>query len=105
MEKKIYGYYMILLNCAFPKRDGTVPMYETFRGMVTEDPSKHMGNFLFYLFSIFVIVLAVVLAVNCNPKNEFAFGLLAFLFSEIYLIQFFVRKYIINEKNYCTGIF
>jgi len=95
---------LTLLNCAFPKKDGTVPMFETFRGMVSGD-TRYSGSFLFMLFALFFVIFAIVLAIRCNPNHEFAYGLLAFLFSEIYLIQFFIRKFVIKEKNYCTGIF
>jgi hypothetical protein len=96
---------MILLNCAFNKKIGKVPMYETFGNM---DPSSFfhgIGGFFASLFILFILILAIVLAVRCNPDNKIAYGIIAFLFSEIYLIQFFIRKYLIKEKNYCTAIF
>jgi len=96
---------MILLNCAYGRGTGKTPMFETFQGMMTADRSKYVGNFLAYLFMIFVVVLAIILAVRCNPNHELVYGFIAFLFSEIYLIQFFIRKYIIQEKEYCKGIF
>ena len=96
---------MILLNCAFNKKIGKVPMYETFGNM---DPSSFfhgIGGGITSLFILFILILAIVLAVRCNPDNKLAVGIIAFLCSEIYLIQFFIRKYLIKEKNYCTAIF
>lgn len=95
---------MLLLNCAFNKEIGKVPMYENFDNLMTID-NVSIGGLLIALFVIFIVILAIVLAVRCNPNNQFAYALIAFLFSEIYLIQFFIRKYIIKEKNYCKGIF
>jgi len=96
---------MILLNCAFNKKIGKKPIYETFDNFLTNEGTRGMGGILIALFIIFVVVLAVIIAVRCNPNNQFAYALIAFLFSEIYLIQFFIRKYIIKEKDYCKGIF
>jgi len=96
---------MIILNCAFNKKDGKVPIYETFDNFISQGTVKGMGGLLISLFIIFIVVLAVIIAVRCNPNNQFAYALIAFLFSEIYLIQFFIRKYIIQEKNYCKGVF
>ena len=63
-------------------------------------------NYPYWLLGlVFIIVLAIIIAVRCNPDNKVAYAFIAMLFSEIYLIQFFIRKYIIQEKNYCSGIF
>lgn len=95
---------MIILNCAFNKKIGKIPMYETF-GLMSNNPVfSGFGSFFVALFVIFFVILAIVIAVRCNPNNQLAYGLLALLFSEIYLIQFFIRKYIIKEKDYCKGI-
>lgn len=96
---------MLLLNCAFNKKYGKLPMYETFGMMLGNHTTNNSYNVLITIFIIFVVVLAIILAVRCNPNNQLAYGLIAFLFSEIYLIQFFIRKYIIQEKEYCKSIF
>lgn len=96
---------MILLNCAFNKKIGKVPMYETFGNMNPSSFFRGIGGFFVALFILFIAILAIVLAVRCNPDNKLAYGIIAFLFSEIYLIQFFIRKYLIKEKNYCSAIF
>lgn len=44
------------------------------------------------------------LAYKCNPKHPIAMGVVGFLFSEIYLFVFLMRKFIIKEKGYCPGI-
>ena len=39
---------------------------------------------------------------NCNPNNKFGYGLLAFFFGDIYLLQWAIRKFLIGEKGYCS---
>jgi len=95
---------MILLNCAFNKKIGKVPMYETFGVITGPTIYRGIGGFFASIFILFIVILAIVIAVRCNPNNQLVYGLIALLFSEIYIIQFFIRKYIIKEKNYCVGI-
>jgi len=80
-------------------------MYETFGNMDPSSFFRGIGGFFVALFILFIAILAIILAVRCNPNNKLAYGIIAFLFSEIYLIQFFIRKYLIKEKNYCSAIF
>ncbi len=94
---------MIIMNCAFNKEIGKVPIYETFDNYLSN--TRGIGGLFISIFIIFIVILAIIIAVRCNPDNQFAYAFIAFLFSEIYLIQFFIRKYIIQEKNYCKGIF
>lgn len=96
---------MILLNCAFNKKIGKKPIYETFDNYIGSENVKGFGGLIISMFLVFIIVLAIIIAVRCNPDNKVAYAFIAMLFSEIYLIQFFIRKYIIQEKNYCSGIF
>jgi hypothetical protein len=96
---------MILLNCAFNKKIGKKPIYETFDNFIGSENVKGFGGLIISLFLIFIVILAIIIAVRCNPDNQLAYAFIALLFSEIYLIQFFIRKYIIQEKNYCKGIF
>lgn len=96
---------MLILNCAFNKKTGKVPMYENFDNFIGGECFQGFGRLAIALFLVFIVILAIIIAVRCNPNNQFAYALIALLFSEIYLIQFFIRKYIIQEKNYCSGIF
>ena len=59
---------MILLNCAYGRGTGKTPMFETFQGMMTNDRSKYVGNFLAYLFMIFVVVTQF--NSNVNPVSN-----------------------------------
>jgi len=98
---------MILLNCAFNAQNGKKPMYETFDNVVCQQFPALQGwvGIFTSIFVIFIVILAVIIAVRCNPESPAAYVFLALFFSEIYLIQFFIRKYIIQEKNYCKGLF
>lgn len=52
-------------------------------------------------FHLVLIIFAVVLAVHCNPNQKWLMGIVAFLFPEIYLLQFGIRKYLLKEAGYC----
>ena len=53
------------------------------------------------LILIIQVLPIVLIAVHCNPKRPFVFGLIAFLFPGVYLFQHAIRKYVIAEKGYC----
>ena len=53
------------------------------------------------LFLFVTVMPKVLLARACNPNNKFAYGLLAFFFGEIYLLQWSIRKFLMNEPGYC----
>tara|TARA_B100000035_G_C20696920_1_gene420933 strand:+ start:103 stop:390 length:288 start_codon:yes stop_codon:yes gene_type:complete len=54
------------------------------------------------LLLLFTTIPAVLVAINCNKNNKLAYGSLAFLFSDIYLLQWSIKKYVIKIKNYCN---
>jgi hypothetical protein len=89
---------MIILNCAFHPKIGKKPIYETF---IVKNPA---ANWIITIIIIAIVITAILIAFRCNPENKLAYGFIAFLFSEIYLIQFCIRKYLIKEKNYCVGL-
>ena len=60
-------------------------------------------NFLFYSITTAITICAILVAINCNPGNKLIYGILAFFFSEIYLIQFVIRKYLFKERGYCSA--
>lgn len=61
-------------------------------------------NVISIVLSIIIIIFAVKTAIRCNPENPWLFGVIAFFFPEIYLLQFGIRKYLIKEKGYCKSI-
>ncbi len=56
------------------------------------------------VISLGMVIMAVSIAVRCNPMNSIFYGFVAFLFSEIYLLQFAIRKYILHTPGYCGGM-
>lgn len=71
--------------------------------------SSNGGNQLYasitWLIYLALLIWAILLAVNCNKgKSAFLPILGAIFFPEIYLIQYGVRKYLINETGYCPAV-
>ena len=53
------------------------------------------------LLFIFTAIPAVLVAVNCNKDKKVLYGILAFMFSDIYLLQWSIKKYVLKTDNYC----
>jgi hypothetical protein len=59
-------------------------------------------NIVFFLLAVVLAVVpAVLIARQCNPEFKVRYGILAFFFSDIYIFQWAVRKFIMNEPGYC----
>ena len=70
------------------------------------DNAKMLSNNVFILIYLTMLLIvtalpAVMVAIHCNPDNQLMFGILAFLFSDIYLLQWAVKKFILKKENYC----
>lgn len=68
--------------------------------------SKMLSNnayIMIYLSMLLIVTAlpAVMVAINCNPNNQILYGLIAFLFSDIYLLQWAIKKFILKNENYC----
>ena len=77
---------------------------DNFKNM--ENRGTLIKNNVFILIYISLLLLvtalpAVLVAVNCNKENKLMYGLLAFLFSDIYLLQWAIKKFILNIPGYC----
>jgi hypothetical protein len=60
-----------------------------------------IGQIFFWVLRFILFIVAVVLAYNINcPGKRFWPMLGAILFPEIYLIQYVVRRYLIEEPGY-----
>lgn len=53
------------------------------------------------LLLLFTTIPAVLVAVNCNPKNPALYGLIALLFSDLYLLQWSIKKFVFKFDKYC----
>ena len=68
------------------------------------DKTLHNNIFMLVYISmllIFMTIPSVLIAVNCNPNNKIMYGFIAFIFSDIYLLQWSIRKFIFKSPNYC----
>jgi|TARA_B110000285_G_C15084982_1_gene595662 hypothetical protein len=68
--------------------------------------AKMLSNNVFIMIYMTMLLMvtalpAVMVAINCNPDNKVLFGLLSFFFSDIYLLQWAVKKFILKKENYC----
>lgn len=67
--------------------------------------SQVYNNIYIILFITLILLCttmpAVLVAINCNPNNKILYGLLGFFFSDLYLIQWSIKKFILKQANYC----
>ena len=70
------------------------------------DNAKMLSNNVFIMIYISMLLVvtalpAVMIALHCNPDNKLLFSIIAFLFSDLYLLQWAVKKFILKKENYC----
>jgi len=70
------------------------------------DNKKFLTNNVYLIFYITLLLIvtalpAVLVAIECNKENKILYGIMAFLFSDIYLLQWSIKKFILNKSNYC----
>tara|TARA_Y100000590_G_scaffold401357_1_gene486152 strand:+ start:443 stop:763 length:321 start_codon:yes stop_codon:yes gene_type:complete len=62
-------------------------------------------NIVFFILAVVLAVVpAVLVAQRCNPELKVRYGILAFFFSDIYIFQWAIRKFVMNEPEYCMMI-
>jgi hypothetical protein len=79
---------------------------ESFKSHLDGNISNMVMNNMYTLIYVSFILLvttipAVLVAVNCNKKHPISYGILAFLVSDIYLLQWAIKKFIIKYPTYC----
>tara|TARA_B100001093_G_C26016916_1_gene672193 strand:- start:16 stop:306 length:291 start_codon:yes stop_codon:yes gene_type:complete len=72
-----------------------------------EDSIKTINNNVYIiiytgLLLLFTTIPAVLVAINCNKDKKVLYGLVGFFFSDIYLIQWSIKKFILKNENYCN---
>ncbi len=70
------------------------------------DNAKMLSSNVFILIYISMLLVvtalpAVMVAIHCNPDNKILFGIIAFLFSDVYLLQWAIKKFVLKTENYC----
>lgn len=81
-------------------------IHENFKSIVslkTETIIANNSYIITYLtlLLLFTTIPAVLVAVNCNPNNPIMYGLIALIFSDIYLLQWSIKKFVFKFDNYC----
>jgi len=71
-----------------------------------ENVSATLNNNIYILTFISLILFfttlpAVLVATHCNPDDRVLYGIIGVLFSDIYLIQWSIKKFILKKTNYC----
>jgi len=63
---------------------------------------------LYYSYVVIVGLIVwigvIVMAVRCNPQNEAGYGILAAVFSGVYLAQWLVKRVMLKQDGYCVGV-
>ena len=83
------------------------PKIDTFQNEknILQKNSKYIAPFTIGWVSAILVCLnaipAILVAINCNKEKPILYGIFALIFSDLYLIQWAVRKFIFKEKNYC----
>jgi hypothetical protein len=75
---------------------------ENFKTKTVKETVSIMDSlFLSLLILILAVVPAVLVSQQCNPTQKVGYGILAFLFADIYLFQWSIRKFVMNTPDYC----
>ena len=74
-------------------------------GFGMSEEGKYVSSYILGLISSILIICnaipAVLVAINCNPDQKILYGIIGLLFSDIYLIQWAIRKFVLKSSNYC----
>ena len=68
-----------------------------------------VSAFIFMLFIVVVNVLpAVIISLHCAAKDpnitRYIYPIVAFLFSDIYMLIFVIRKFFLKDNSFCNSI-
>ena len=79
---------------------------ESFRTFLEGTPDEILKDNLYTMIYMIIILLvttipAVLVATNCNKDYKALYGILAFLFSDIYLLQWSLKKFVLKYPDYC----
>lgn len=56
------------------------------------------------LFLLINIIPAVLVAYNCNKNDKIKYSILAFIFADLYLLQWAIKKFILKRPDYCRNL-
>ena len=58
---------------------------------------------IFYTITLLILmwVPAILISQQCNPNSKVGYGILAFLFPDIYIFQWSLKKFVRKVDGYC----
>ena len=79
---------------------------ERFKTFFDGDLDKIFRDNLYTMMYMIILILittipAVLIATNCNKDSKVLYGIVAFLFSDIYLLQWSIKKFVLKYPDYC----
>ena len=79
---------------------------ESFKTFLEGSPDQILKDNIYTMLYMIILLLvttipAVLVATNCNKDNRVVFGIIAFLFSDIYLLQWSIKKFVLKYPEYC----
>ena len=80
--------------------------FESFKTFLEGNHDKILRDNIHTLMYMSILILittipAVLIATNCNKDSKVAYGILAFLFSDVYLLQWSIKKFVLKYPEYC----
>ena len=80
--------------------------FESFKTLIEGNPQQILRDNLYTMVYMIILLIvttvpAVLVATNCNKNYPILYGILAFLFSDIYLLQWSIKKFVLKYPDYC----
>lgn len=80
--------------------------FESFKTFLEGNHDKILRDNIHTLMYMSILILittipAVLIATNCNKDSKVGYGILAFLFSDVYLLQWSIKKFVLKYPEYC----
>lgn len=79
---------------------------ESFKTFLEGSSDQILKDNLYTMGYMIILLLvttipAVLVATNCNKDSKIMYGIVAFLFSDIYLLQWSIKKFVLKYPDYC----
>ena len=79
---------------------------ESFKTFLEGNPDRILKDNIYTMSYMIILLLvttipAVLVATNCNKDYRVLYGIIAFFFSDIYLLQWSIKKFVLKYPNYC----
>ena len=79
---------------------------ENFKNIIENNSDKIIMDNMYVITYMTILLLvttipAVLVAINCNKLKPIRYGIIAFLFSDIYMLQWAIKKFIMKLPGYC----